>query len=81
MKGKQVVVVGRSKIVGKPAGDIFLWNHATVTICHSRTADLRGICRTADILVVAIGKAEMIRGMCLLYDVSSRFLCGNIPFV
>jgi len=62
VKGKHVVVVGRSKIVGKPAADLFLWNHSTVTICHSRTIDLAAVCRTADILIVAIGKSEMIKG-------------------
>tara|TARA_B100000315_G_scaffold224382_1_gene229873 strand:- start:2045 stop:2911 length:867 start_codon:yes stop_codon:yes gene_type:complete len=58
--GKRVVVVGRSQIVGKPAAMLLLERHATVTICHSRTQDLAGQCREADILVVAAGKAKMI---------------------
>lgn len=63
MKGKEVVVVGRSKIVGGPASALFLWNHATVTTCHSRTTNLADVCRRADILVVAIGQAQMIKGL------------------
>ena len=58
--GKRAVVVGRSQIVGKPAAMLLLERHATVTICHSRTQDLAGRCREADILVVAAGKAKMI---------------------
>ena len=57
---KRAVVVGRSQIVGKPAAMLLLERHATVTICHSRTQDLAGRCREADILVVAAGKAKMI---------------------
>lgn len=60
LKGKRAVVVGRSNIVGKPVAILLLAEHATVTICHSRTRDLPGVCREADILVVAIGKAEMV---------------------
>lgn len=60
--GKHAVVVGRSHIVGKPAALLLLSQHATVTICHSRTADLPEVCRTAEILVVAVGKPEMVRG-------------------
>uniref|UniRef100_F1KRW4 C-1-tetrahydrofolate synthase, cytoplasmic n=1 Tax=Ascaris suum TaxID=6253 RepID=F1KRW4_ASCSU len=62
VKGKRVVVVGRSKIVGSPAAALFMWHHGTTTICHSRTVDLKGECRNADILIVAIGKAELIKG-------------------
>jgi 5,10-methylene-tetrahydrofolate dehydrogenase/methenyl tetrahydrofolate cyclohydrolase len=62
MKGKKVVIVGRSKIVGAPAAALFLWHHATVVVCHSRTVDLRHECQQADILVVAIGQARMIKG-------------------
>jgi methylenetetrahydrofolate dehydrogenase (NADP+) / methenyltetrahydrofolate cyclohydrolase len=61
-KGKEAVVVGRSDIVGKPVAMLLLHAHATVTICHSRTADLPGVCRRADILVAAVGRPEMIRG-------------------
>ncbi|MGH7886964.1 MAG: bifunctional methylenetetrahydrofolate dehydrogenase/methenyltetrahydrofolate cyclohydrolase FolD [Candidatus Binatia bacterium] len=61
-KGKNAVVVGRSNIVGKPVALMLLEKHATVTICHSRTANLRGEVGRADILVVAIGKAGLVRG-------------------
>uniref|UniRef100_A0A4W6DGJ4 C-1-tetrahydrofolate synthase, cytoplasmic n=1 Tax=Lates calcarifer TaxID=8187 RepID=A0A4W6DGJ4_LATCA len=60
--GKRAVVIGRSKIVGAPMHDLLLWNHATVTTCHSKTADLAGEVGKADILVVGIGKAEMVKG-------------------
>ena len=60
--GKRAVVVGRSDIVGKPVALLLLHEHATVTICHSRTTDLAAVCREADILVVAMGKAAMITG-------------------
>ncbi|KAE8289768.1 C-1-tetrahydrofolate synthase, cytoplasmic [Larimichthys crocea] len=60
--GKRAVVIGRSKIVGAPMHDLLLWNHATVTTCHSKTADLPGEVGKADILVVGIGKAEMVKG-------------------
>lgn len=62
IKGKNAVVVGRSNIVGKPVALMLLKEHATVTICHSRTVDLPAVCRNADILVVAIGRGEMITG-------------------
>ncbi|BBH21107.1 bifunctional protein FolD [Paenibacillus baekrokdamisoli] len=58
--GKHAVVIGRSNIVGKPVAMLLLREHATVTICHSRTADMEAIAKTADILVVAIGKAKAI---------------------
>jgi methylenetetrahydrofolate dehydrogenase (NADP+)/methenyltetrahydrofolate cyclohydrolase len=61
-KGKNAVVVGRSNIVGKPVALLLLEKHATVTICHSRTANLREEVGRADILVVAIGKAGLVRG-------------------
>lgn len=61
-KGKKAVVVGRSNIVGKPMAMMLLARHATVTICHSRTADLAAECRQADILVAAVGKPELITG-------------------
>jgi methylenetetrahydrofolate dehydrogenase (NADP+)/methenyltetrahydrofolate cyclohydrolase len=60
VSGKECVVVGRSNIVGKPMAMMLLHEHGTVTICHSRTADLKGVCRRADILVAAIGKANFI---------------------
>ncbi|KAI1895431.1 hypothetical protein AGOR_G00106210 [Albula goreensis] len=60
--GKNAVVIGRSKIVGAPMHDLLLWNHATVTTCHSKTADLAAEVGKADILVVGAGKAEMVKG-------------------
>jgi methylenetetrahydrofolate dehydrogenase (NADP+)/methenyltetrahydrofolate cyclohydrolase len=61
LKGKEAVVVGRSNIVGKPIALLLLAQHATVTICHSRTKDLPAVTRRADILIAAIGKAQMIK--------------------
>src|SRR5271163_3979381 len=58
--GREVVVVGRSDIVGKPVAMLLLNANATVTVCHSKTADLEAVCRRADILVAAIGRAGMI---------------------
>lgn len=60
LKGKRAVVLGRSMVVGKPAAMLLLKENATVTICHSRTNDIPGICREADILVAAVGRAEMV---------------------
>lgn len=60
--GKHAVVVGRSNIVGKPQAIMLLEENATVTVCHSKTADLGAMTRQADILVAAVGKPEMIRG-------------------
>lgn len=62
LKGKHAVVVGRSNIVGKPVALLLLAEHATVTVCHSRTEDLPAVVRSADVVVAAVGKAEMIRG-------------------
>ena len=62
INGLHAVVVGRSNIVGKPLSQLLLKDNCTVTLAHSRTRDLKGICKQADILVAAIGKAEMIRG-------------------
>lgn len=62
LSGKHVVVIGRSILVGKPAALLFLAENCTVTIAHSRTADLPALCRTADILVPAVGRPEMVRG-------------------
>jgi methylenetetrahydrofolate dehydrogenase (NADP+) / methenyltetrahydrofolate cyclohydrolase len=60
MAGRRAVVVGRSDIVGKPTALLLLHEHATVTICHSKTPDLPAVCREADILVAAIGRAAMV---------------------
>ncbi len=62
LAGLEAVVVGRSNIVGKPMGQLLLAANCTVTLCHSRTRDLPAVCRRGDILVAAVGRAEMIRG-------------------
>ncbi|MEM6412267.1 MAG: bifunctional methylenetetrahydrofolate dehydrogenase/methenyltetrahydrofolate cyclohydrolase FolD [Pseudomonadota bacterium] len=62
LSGKQVVVVGRSILVGKPAALLFLAENCTVSIAHSRTADLPALCREADILVPAVGRPQMVKG-------------------
>ena len=62
LSGLNAVVVGRSNIVGKPMASLLLAANATVTVAHSRTKDLAGLCRTADILVAAVGRPQMIRG-------------------
>ncbi len=60
LKGKEAVVIGRSEIVGKPMAMMLLAEHATVTICHSRTVDLAAHTRRADILVAAVGRAGLV---------------------
>jgi methylenetetrahydrofolate dehydrogenase (NADP+)/methenyltetrahydrofolate cyclohydrolase len=62
LAGLEAVVVGRSNIVGKPVAQLLLAENATVTVTHSRTNDLPSVCRRADLLVAAIGRAEMVRG-------------------
>lgn len=62
VSGKHAVIVGRSNIVGKPMAQLLLGASATVTIAHSRTQDLPGLCRQADILVAAVGRPDMIKG-------------------
>ena len=62
LSGLNAVVVGRSNIVGKPMANLLLAANATVTIAHSRTKDLPALCRTADILVAAVGRPEMVKG-------------------
>ena len=89
-KGKQCVVVGRSNIVGKPMAILLLQRHGTVTICHSRTPNLAEICRTADILVAAVGKvnivtADMIKPGAVVIDVAMNHndagkLCGDVDY-
>ncbi|MBB6284602.1 bifunctional methylenetetrahydrofolate dehydrogenase/methenyltetrahydrofolate cyclohydrolase FolD [Geobacillus subterraneus] len=88
--GKHVVVVGRSNIVGKPVGQLFLREHATVTYAHSKTPDLAAITRQADILIVAVGKAgligpEHVKPGAAVIDVGvnrleSGKLCGDVDF-
>lgn len=89
-KGKQCVVVGRSNIVGKPMALLLLQKHGTVTICHSRTRDLKEVCLTADILVAAVGKvglisADMVKPGAVVIDVAMNRndlgkLCGDVLF-
>jgi len=62
LAGKHAVVIGRSILVGRPAALLFLAEHCTVTIAHSRTRDLAGLCRAAEILIPAIGKPGLVRG-------------------
>jgi methylenetetrahydrofolate dehydrogenase (NADP+)/methenyltetrahydrofolate cyclohydrolase len=62
LEGAEVVIVGRSLLVGRPLGALMLAANATVTTCHSRTRDLPEVCRRADILVAAVGVPRMIRG-------------------
>jgi methylenetetrahydrofolate dehydrogenase (NADP+)/methenyltetrahydrofolate cyclohydrolase len=62
LEGAEAVVVGRSDLVGKPVAQLLLAANATVTMCHSRTRDLPDVCRRADVLVAAVGRAELVRG-------------------
>ena len=88
--GKNCVVVGRSNIVGKPMALLMLRENATVTICHSRTADLKSVCRQADILIVAVGRpkmitAEYVKESATVIDVGIHRqedgkLCGDVDF-
>lgn len=90
VKGKKAVVVGRSNIVGRPMAMLLLNADATVTICHSKTADLKKECSEADILVAAIGKpkfitADMIKDGAVVIDVgmnrdANGKLCGDVDF-
>jgi methylenetetrahydrofolate dehydrogenase (NADP+)/methenyltetrahydrofolate cyclohydrolase len=60
--GKSAVVIGRSNIVGKPMAQLLLANHCTVTVAHSHTREIASIARSADIVVAAVGRPEMVRG-------------------
>lgn len=62
LKGKRAVVVGRSMLVGKPIAQLLLARHATVTIAHSRTEDLKSVCLEADVIVAAVGVAKLVKG-------------------
>src|SRR5262249_62418407 len=62
LEGLEAVVIGRSNIVGKPLAQLLLAENATVTVSHSRTRDLPAVCRRADILFAAVGRAGMVRG-------------------
>lgn len=87
--GKECVVIGRSNIVGKPMGMLLLHKNGTVTICHSRTKDLKEACKRADILVAAVGIAEfvtadMVKDGAVVIDVGMNRkdgkLCGDVKF-
>ena len=90
IKGKECVVVGRSNIVGKPQAMLLLHAHGTVTVCHSRTKDLAEVCRRADILIAAIGKADfftadMVKEGAVVIDVGMNRkadgkLTGDVDF-
>jgi methylenetetrahydrofolate dehydrogenase (NADP+)/methenyltetrahydrofolate cyclohydrolase len=90
LKGSECVVVGRSNIVGKPMAMLLLHEHATVTVCHSRTKDLKTVCKRADVLVVAVGKpklikADFIKPGAVVIDVGTNRmengkLCGDVDF-
>ena len=62
LEGAEAVVIGRSNLFGKPMAQLLLQHNATVTVCHSRTRDLPAVCRRADVLIAAVGRAEMVRG-------------------
>ena len=88
-EGKTCVVIGRSNIVGKPMGMLLLHKNGTVTICHSRTKNLKEICLTADILVAAVGRADfvtadMVKEDAVVIDVGMNRkdgkLCGDVDF-
>lgn len=90
VSGKECVVIGRSNIVGKPMAMLLLHENATVTICHSRTKDLAAVCRRADILVSAVGRADfvtadMVKEGAVVIDVgmnrnAENKLCGDVKF-
>lgn len=89
LEGRQAVVLGRSNIVGKPMALLLLRENATVTVCHSRTAELPQVCRQADVLCVAVGRAKMVKGSwvkpgAVVIDFGVNFLdgkmCGDVDF-
>ncbi len=90
ISGKECVVIGRSNIVGKPMAMLLLHENGTVTICHSRTKNLAEVCRRADILVSAVGKAgfvtaDMVKDGAIVIDVGMNRnaegkLCGDVDF-
>lgn len=90
IEGKECVVIGRSNIVGKPMGMLLLRENGTVTICHSKTKNLRDVCKRADILVVAVGKPKMIDASyvkegAVVIDVgihrdANNKLCGDVDY-
>ena len=90
IEGKECVVIGRSNIVGKPMAMLLLANNGTVTVCHSKTKDLAGICKRADILVAAVGKPKMITSEYVkegavvidvgIHRMDNGKLCGDVDY-
>ena len=90
LKGKRVVVVGRSLVVGKPLALMLTDRHATVTVCHTRTVDMPALCRTADVIIAAAGRAGVVSGEFfapgqIIIDVGINFtedgkMCGDADF-
>ncbi len=90
MTGKHCVVIGRSNIVGKPMALLMLRQNATVTICHSKTENLKEICKQADILIAAVGKPKMIDSSYVkegatvidvgIHRLEGKKLCGDVDF-
>ena len=90
MTGKRVTIVGRSMVVGKPLSMLMVKENATVTICHTRTKDLAGTCRNAEILVAAAGRAKMLNGDYVAQDAvvidvginvdENGKLCGDVDY-
>jgi methylenetetrahydrofolate dehydrogenase (NADP+)/methenyltetrahydrofolate cyclohydrolase len=90
LKGARALVIGRSNIVGKPMAALLLAEHATVTLAHSRTKDLAGVCREADVVVAAVGRAKMVtadwvKPGAIVIDVGMNRdengkLCGDVDF-
>ena len=87
LEGKNVVVLGRSMVIGKPVAMLAIKKNATITICHSKTKNLKEVCKRADILIVAIGRAKMINDEyigenAIVIDVGINFaegkLCGDV---
>lgn len=89
LEGRNAVVLGRSNIVGKPMAFLLLRENATVTLCHSRTKELDAVCRQADVLCVAVGRAGMVKGSwikpdAVVVDFGVNFvdgkMCGDVDF-
>ena len=83
IKGKHCVIIGRSNVVGKPLYELMLMENATVTVCHSKTTNLKDICKTADILVAAIGKPkfvteDMVKDGAVVIDVGINRIDGKL---
>ncbi len=90
IEGKECVVIGRSNIVGKPMALLLLANNGTVTVCHSKTKDLKEVCKRADILIVAIGRPKMINSEYIkegavvidvgIHRMDNGKLCGDVDY-